>query len=155
MRCIKYSIEPVEVDFEKVPSAKFTSLSVVAPLLRDELPSVNGAPCIVFRDVTYIADNLSKFNNLSDVQQVALVNRLRSAGKGSFDNLTDDELFSFMKSRYAQLPSEIDAYINYVNNNIELIKSDIERAEAAKAAESAAESAESETSAEKSEDVVS
>lgn len=110
----------VETDSLEVDNSVIrASVSVVAPLLFDELPSTVDRPCTVIRDISYISENLSKFQNMSDIQQMAIVERLRDRGSSQFDKLSDEELLSVVKPRFVQLPAEVNAYLNYINNNID------------------------------------
>lgn len=123
---------------------------VISPLLVDYLPSVDGPGCEVYHDITWLSENLSRFSDLSNMQEAAIVNALRSNPSCMTDGFTDDELFNSLKSRFCQLPAEVNAYINYINNNIDIINEDIKAAAAA-----AAESSGSSPAADSSSDVVS
>ncbi len=126
MRNTNYSIDVVDISTFVPPVA--VRISPVAELLVDSLPSCDSSPSKVYRDITYIADNISKYQNISEFEVASIVERLRStASSGAFDNCSDDELFSYMKSRYCQLPSELNAYLNYIENNIDIIVDDFKR----------------------------
>lgn len=125
MRTKSYSIDFLELPV--LVNEVSCKSSVIAPLLVDTLPCVDCEPCVVVHDITYIASNLNKFSDISDIQQSAIIDRLRSVGGDTFDKFSDDELFSTLKSRYSQLPAEVNSYIDYINNNIDLVKSDITR----------------------------
>lgn len=120
MRRFNYSFNFCDYSDDDLRQLKVSSVSVIAPLLVDELLCLFESPATIVRDVSYVAQNLSKFQNVSDVQQASIVERLRSTVPASA-NFTDEELFSHMKSRYCQLPSEVDSYLNYINSNIDLI----------------------------------
>lgn len=135
MRKFNYNIEFREIDETVSKTLKTSSVSVLSPLLVDNLLCVDASPAIIVRDVTFISENLNKFQNVSDVQQMAIVERLRASVPSS-DKLSDEELFSHMKSRYAQLPAEVDSYLNYINSNLDIIKSDIDSLVKSKASES-------------------
>lgn len=123
MRNKNFSIEVVDISTFIPPVA--IRVSPVADMLVDSLPCCFSAPSKIYRDITYIADNLSKYQNISDFEVAAIVERLHSsASSGAFDGCSDEELFSYMKSRYCQLPSELNAYLNYIDNNIDLIVED-------------------------------
>ncbi len=123
MRITNYSIDVVDISTFVPPVV--VRVSPVADLLVDSLPSCDSSPSKVYRDITYIADNLSKYQNISEFEVASIVERLRSsAPSGAFDKCSDEELFSYMKSRYCQLPSELTAYFNYIDNNIDLIVDD-------------------------------
>lgn len=124
---------------------------VISPLLVDTLPSVDGPGCEIYHDIVWLSENLSRFTDLSNMQEAAIVNALRSNSSCITDGFTDKELFDSLKSRFCQLPAEVNAYINYINNNIDIINEDIKAAAAAAAAESSSSS----SSADSSSDVVS
>lgn len=123
MRRISYYIEDCNIELPL--NVTTASTSVIAPLLADTLPVIDGKKIVVSRDISYIAQNLQKFQNISNVQQAAIVDRLRQVGGNTFDNFSDEELFESMRSRYCQLPSEVSAYIDYINSNIDLVKKGI------------------------------
>lgn len=126
MRKFNYNIEIRPISSEDASSLKTCSVSVISPLLVDSLLCLDESPSLILRDISYISQNLGKFQNISDVQQMSIVERLRSAVPAS-ESFSDDELFSHMKSRYAQLPAEVDSYLNYINSNLDLIKADFEK----------------------------
>lgn len=126
MRTTKFSIEIVDISTFVPPVA--IRVSPVADLLVDTLPSCDLSPSKVYRDITYVADNISKYQNISEFEVAAIVERLHSsAPSGAFDGYSDDELFSYMKSRYCQLPAELNSYLNYIDNNIDVILDDFNR----------------------------
>lgn len=123
MRTKKYSIEVVDISTFIPPVA--IRISPVSDMLVDSLPSCDSAPSKVYRDITYVADNISKYQNISEFEVASIAERLRSfPASGAFDSCSDEELFSYMKSRYCQLPSELNAYLSYIDNNIDLIVDD-------------------------------
>lgn len=126
MRIKNFNIEVVDISTFIPPVA--VRVSPIAPLLVDTLPSSDSAPSKVYRDITFIADNLSKYQNISEFEVASIIERLHaSAPSGAFDGCSDDELFSYLKSRYCQLPSEVNSYLNYIDNNIDLIIDDFNR----------------------------
>lgn len=126
MRKFNFTIEvpvvPLEC-MEVLPQS-----DVISPLLVDYLPSVDGQGCEVYHDITWLSENLSRFTDLSNMQEAAIVNALRSNPSCMTDGFTDDELFNSLKSRFCQLPAEVNAYINYINNNIDVINEDLKAA---------------------------
>lgn len=149
MRKFSFTIESIPMPLECMEV--LPQVDVVAPLLVDTLPSVDGPGCEVYHDIVWLSDNLSRFTDLSSMQEASIVNALRSNPSCLTDGFTDEELFNSLKSRFCQLPAEVNAYINYINNNIDIINEDIKAAAAAAAAETSSSS----SSADSSSDVVS
>lgn len=129
MRKFNFTIEVPETPIdcmEVLPQS-----DVISPLLVDHLPSVDGPGCEVSHDIVWLSENLSRFTDLSNMQEAAIVNALRSNPDCFTDGYSDEELFDTLKSRFCQLPAEINSYINYINNNIDIINEDIKTAAAA------------------------
>lgn len=97
----------------------------------------DGTATVVFTDPLVMLFNQERLSQMGDAALKMWIDSMSNA-KGSAmselkSKLSDDELMCLVKSRHIQQPSELQAYAEWCNENMDLMNEELQKAQQAQA----------------------
>lgn len=109
----------------------------------------DGLPAVCFTDPLIMLFNQERLSKLGPNAVKMWLDSLSNARKSPMselrDKLSDDDLISLVKSRHIQNPSELQAYAQWCNENVDEFNAIVAKMQEAKAAEAKAQAEKQQT----------